>query len=133
MREIDNQPVVMIPTNTSIQEAAQAMSTTVGTGTITLATDGDYTLHADLSFLTNGTNEVVACRFLVNGTATGPRIRRKVGSGTDVGAVSITCTQENLSASDTIQIAVTMPSGEGGTAGDTVTVENAVFWVRKFG
>ena len=115
------------------EEAAQGMTTTVGTGTLTLASDGDYTVHTDVSMITDGSSEVVAFRFLVNGTATGPRIRRKVGTGSDVGALSMTVTLENLSAADTLQLGVTMPTGEGGTAGDTVTVENAVFWARKFG
>ena len=67
--------------------------------------------------------------FLKNGAyvAGTPRIRRKIGTGADVGATSLSTTFHGLVATDYIQCAVQLITGEGANAGgQTVTIENGI-------
>lgn len=111
------------------QEVANVMTTVLATGTINVVTDGDYEAEVDISMISSRSNAVAAFRFMVNGVATGPRIRRKIGTGADVGAVPLHAVLPGLVSGDTVQLACTLPSGEGGIAGDTITVENSSFIV----
>ena len=103
---------------------ARGITQTLGTGTSTVAKGGDYIVSADLSIISSRSTVIITGGWLVNGSLQGPRIRHKLGTGSDVVALNLYTKLTGLSASDTIQFGLTMLTGEGGTAGDTVTVEN---------
>ena len=75
-------------------------------------------------------NSTILCfSFMKNGAyvAGTPRIRRKIGTGADVGAMSVSTSLHGLVATDYVQLAVQMITGEGAnTAGDTCTIENGI-------
>jgi len=110
---------------TFTEEDAVGMTTTVASGRITVVTPGSYLASASLSMISSRSTAVVCFTILVNGVQVGPRIRRKIGTGSDVGALTIHSFLPTLSTTDYIQIGVTFLTGEGGVAGDTVTIENA--------
>lgn len=112
---------------TFTEEDTFDMTTTAASGRINISTAGTYEFVADISMISSRSSAVVAFSFLVDGVATGPRIRRKIGTGADVGACSIHAIIPDLAVNKYIQIGVTLPSGEGGVNGDTVTVENCSF------
>jgi hypothetical protein len=107
---------------TSIQ--TRGFTQTLTTGLSTVARDGDYMASFDASMISSRSTAVVTFAWLVNGSQQGPRLRRKIGTGSDVGYVGLFTKLVGLSAGDTIQVGVTFLTGEGGVAGDTITVEN---------
>jgi len=109
------------------EEDAEGMTTTVATGRLNVATAGDYDADASISIISSRSTAVVCFSFLVDGVATGGRIRRKIGTGSDVGAIAIHAHLHGLAAANYIQLGITFLTGEGGVAGDTVTVENCIF------
>jgi hypothetical protein len=105
------------------------MTTTPASGTITVSSgfNGDYQFVADLSMVASRSSVIVCFSFLKNGSyiAGSPRIRRKIGTAADVGACSVSAVFHDLVATDYVQCAVQLISGEGtNTAGDSVTIEN---------
>jgi len=112
------------------------MSTVAATGRFIIDTnfDGDYSIEAIISMIASRGSDVVCFSFIKNGSyvAGTPRIRRKIGTGADVGALSVATTFHGLVATDYIQCAVQLITGDGAnTAGDTVTIENAVITMAK--
>jgi hypothetical protein len=110
---------------------ARGMTQTLTTGLTTVGKDSDYIANADISIISSRSTVVVTGSWLVNGSPVGPRIRHKLGTGSDVVGLALYTKLIGLSASDTIQFGVTMLTGEGGTAGDTVTVENGAISITE--
>jgi hypothetical protein len=99
------------------------------TGKFTIATgrDGDYEFVAELSMIASRASDILCFSFIKNGAyVTGtPRIRRKIGTAADVGALSVSAQFHGLVATDYIQCAVQLITGDGAnTAGDSATIEN---------
>lgn len=111
---------------TWVENHVHIMTTDILTGKLIVDTAGGHFVSADVSVISSRSNAILAFRFLVNGIAIGGRIRRKNGVGVEVGALSIHSILPGLLASDEIQLGVTYLTGEGGIAGDTVTVENCI-------
>ena len=109
---------------------ADNLTTTAADGRITIPSGfaGDYLFRADLSMISSRSTAVVCFSFMKNGAyvAGTPRIRRKIGTGSDVGACSVSAIL-TLAATDYVQVAFQGITGEGWTDNDTVTVENAHF------
>ena len=114
------------------EDHSDNISTTAANGRFTISTgfDGDYRITADLSMICSRNADVVCFSFMKNGAyvAGTPRIRRKIGTGADVGAMAVSTIFSGLVATDYIQCAVQLITGDGANvAGDTVTVENGYF------
>jgi hypothetical protein len=114
---------------TSIQ--TRGIGQTLATGTSTVAKDGDYICTCDISVISSRSTVVVTGGWLVNGSLQGPRVRHKLGTGSDVVALNLYTKLVGLSAGDTIQFGLTMLTGEGGTAGDTITAENGAISITE--
>ena len=113
---------------TWVEEGSVGMTTTAASGKLVVTDAGSYLLRADISMISSRSTAVVCFSFMKNGTQLGPRIRRKIGTGSDVGAISLSAFVPSLVATDELQVCVTFLTGEGGVGGDTVTVENGVFY-----
>ena len=110
------------------QENAAGMTTVIGTGRLVATTPGEYSLKVDLSVIASENSKVYSYAFMKNGSKFGPRIRRKQGTGTDVGTISLHTDVENVIAGDYFQICVAGITGDTPpTAGQTITAENAIF------
>ena len=113
---------------TWVEEEADGMTTTVGTGRINVTTAGSYTVSTNLSVIPSRANKILHVSFMVNGTRTGPRTRISIGSATATAQVSILSDLPSLSAGDFIQVCIASITGDTPyTVGDTVLVENAIF------
>ena len=102
------------------------------TGLITCTTAGTYSYDASCSVIASTSGDVYAYALLVDGAyvAATPRIRRKIGTGGDVGAFSIHGVI-TVTAGQTIGIGIAALTAEGADAppaGSTCTVENASFY-----
>lgn len=112
-----------------------AISTTPATGTFNVVVDGDYKLISSFSVIASQSLRVWNVSVLVNGVQTGNvRIRRKIATGADVGAMALTSTLTNLVIGDTVQLGVAAITGDTpATAGQTFTVENASMGLTLIG
>jgi len=106
------------------EEHVNGMTTVPVSGIINVAADGDYSVNSDISMISSRSNAIVSFSILVNDLPVGPRIRRKISTGGDVGALPIHAYLPGLIATDAIRLGCTFLTGEGGSPGDTVTVEN---------
>lgn len=102
------------------------MTTVVATGRLVVVVGGDYQLDSTISFIASTSSDVLNLAYMVNGTKITPRIRRKIGTGADVGSMTIHNELHNLVAGEYIQLCVSTVSAEPDSfpAGATITVEN---------
>lgn len=105
---------------------------TTGKFTVDANEGGIYEMSLDISFIMSRNSDIASISVMKNGAYVvgTPRLRRKVGTGTDVGALSMHVFM-TLVATDYVQAAVMLRTSDGSnTAGDTLTVENGIFTIR---
>lgn len=99
------------------------------TGLLTCTTAGTYQIEASLSIIASTSSDTFNFSVLVDGAyvAATARIRRKIGTGGDVGALSVHATL-TVTAGQTVGLGIAALTAEGADAppaGTTCTVENA--------